>query len=531
MFQFRAMTPAGCRRSFPRHLLHRITTLAISVVAVLVAEVVYTQTVNADQASRPNIILIMADDMGFSDIGCYGGEVRTPNLDRLAREGMRFTQFYNCAKCTTTRAALITGLYPRPRGGLLKKNMVTLGELVRSAGYQTSLSGKWHLGSSPTTHPYHRGFDDYYGLLDGCCNFFDPSQRDPDFKGGRVRRFGHNDELITSFPEDFYTTDAFTDHAIEMVRRFARHDRPFFVHICYTAPHYPLHALPQDIARYRGKYMMGWDELRRQRYRRQLEMKLIDSRWKLSERDSRSYDWQTSDQPWEDLRMSVYAAMIDRMDQNIGRVLQTLKEVGVERNTLVLFLSDNGGCAEEPGGRNAQLTPGPREFYTAVGPAWGWAQNTPFRRYKAWVHEGGISTPLIARWPAVIEPNTMTNQVGHLIDFMPTFAELASASYPPRHGGMETFPLEGLSLVPVLEGQQRQPHDALFWEWSGNRAVRQGDWKLVWDKQVGRWELYDLRIDRTETNNLADQDRQRVDQMSQAWLAWARRTGVIRQMP
>lgn len=526
MFQFLALTQAGCRRSFPRHLLHRITTLAITAITALVSQVIYSKTVNAESSARPNIVLIMADDMGFSDIGCYGGEVETPNLDSLAKQGLRFKQFYNCAKCTTTRAALITGLYPRPQGGLLKTNMVTLGEVMRSAGYQTSLVGKWHLGRGPTTHPYHRGFDRYYGLLDGCCNFFNPVQPDPDFKGGRVRAFGENDKRITEFPDDFYTTDAFTDHAVKNIRQFAAADKPFFVHICYTAPHYPLHAKPQDIAKYKGKYLMGWDEMRRRRHKRQLEMGLLDPKWKLSDRDSKSYNWVTADREWEDLRMATYAAMIDSMDQNIGRVLNALKESGVEENTLVLFLSDNGGCAEEPGGRNPKAIPGPRQYYTAVGPAWGWAQNTPFRRYKSWVHEGGISTPLIARWPGKIEAGTMTDQVGHLIDFMPTLVELAEAKYPKMFNGQEIPPQEGLSLVPVFQGQTRQAPKMLCWEWSGNRAIRQGKWKLVWDKLVRRWELYDLVADRTETNNLADAQPQRVATMSQIWYDWARRTGV-----
>jgi len=478
---------------------------------------------------RPNIILMMADDMGFSDIGCYGGEVQTPNLDKMAAEGMRFTQFYNCAKCTTTRAALITGLYPRPRNGLLKTNMVTLAEVLGAAGYQTSLSGKWHLGSGPTTHPFHRGFDTYYGLLDGCCNFFDPQQRDPAFKGGRVRLFGHDDKRITQFPDDYYTTDAFTDHAIEQIKSFAANKKPFFVHVTYTAPHYPLHAKPVDIAKYQGKYMMGWDKMRQDRLQRQLEMGLIDPKWKLSGTDSRSYSWQTANHAWEDLRMAVYAAMIDCMDQNIGRILKTLADEGIEENTLVMFLSDNGGCAEEPGGRNPKAVPGPKQYYTAVGPAWGWAQNAPFRRYKSWVHEGGISTPLIARWPKTVKPNTLTSQVGHLIDFMPTFMEMAGATYPKQVKGENILPLEGKSLVPVLRGKTRTPHETLCWEWSGNRAIRQGKWKCVWDKLVREWELYDVVADRTETRNLAQQDPERMKAMAAAWTQWARDTGVIKQ--
>ena len=480
----------------------------------------------AAETVRPNIVLIMADDMGYSDIGCYGGEVQTPNLDRMAAEGMRFRQFYNCAKCTTTRAALITGLYPRPRGGLLKTNMVTLAEVLGAAGYQTSLSGKWHLGSGKTTHPFHRGFDAYYGLLDGCCNFFNPSQPDPSFKGSRVRVFGQDDKKITEFPEDYYTTDAFTDHAVAQITEFAASKKPFFVHVTYTAPHYPLHAKPVDIAKYQGKYMMGWEQLRKQRVERQLKMGLIDPKWKLSDTDSRSYSWEKADQAWEDLRMAVYAAMIDSMDQNIGRIMKALQDSGVDQDTLVLFLSDNGGCAEEPGGRNTQAIPGPGQYYTAVGPSWGWAQNAPFRRYKSWVHEGGISTPLIARWPATVKPGTMTNQVGHLIDFMPTFMEMAGAEYPQEFNGQAIIPLEGKSLLPIFQGKQRVAHQTLCWEWSGNRAIRQGKWKCVWDKLVQEWELYDVVADRTETRDLAKQDPERTKAMVAAWYAWAKQTGA-----
>ncbi|WP_261345017.1 arylsulfatase [Lignipirellula cremea] len=491
-----------------------------------VAQVIYTQPVNADQASRPNIVLIMADDMGFSDIGCYGGEVKTPNLDSMAKDGLRFLQFYNNAKCTTTRASLVTGLYPRPRGGLLKTNMVTLGEALKTAGYQTSLSGKWHLGSSPTTHPFHRGFDRYYGLLDGCCNFFNPVQPDPKFKGGKVRKFGRDDQKITEFPDDYYTTDAFTDHAVESIHQFAAANKPFFVHVCYTAPHYPLHAKPADIAKYRGKFRMGWYEMRKQRLARQIAMGIIDPKWDMSSDDSRAYSWETANQDWEDLRMAVYAAMIDSMDQNIGRLLKALDETGVADNTVVMFLSDNGGCAEEPGGRNTAAIPGPKEFYTAVGPAWGWAQNAPFCRYKSWVHEGGISTPFIVRWPAQTKADGMTQQVGHIIDIMATCMDLAGKPYPEEFQGQKILPLEGTSLAPVFRGDDRSPPAELCWEWSGNRAVRQGNWKCVWDSRIKKWELYDMQDDRTETRNLAEKFPDRTAQMSRDWMAWAERTGA-----
>ena len=478
----------------------------------------------AAKAPRPNIILIMCDDMGWSDIGCYGGEVRTPTLDRLAREGMRFTQFYNNAKCTTTRASILTGLYPRRgKGGLLRENMVTLGEALKLAGYRTALSGKWHLGSGANTHPYRRGFDEFYGLLDGCCNFFNPKQRDPKYKGSRIRKFGENDQELLEFPDDFYTTDAFTDHAIRCMEKFAKQDPPFFLHICFTAPHYPLHAKPEDIAKYRGKFKMGWDKMRAARHERLVKLGLIDAKWKLSDRDSRAYDWATANHDHEDLRMAVYAAMIDSMDQNIGRLMAALKKSGEADNTLVLFLSDNGGCAEEPGGRSPKIEPGPKEFYAAVGPAWGWAQNAPFRRYKSWAHEGGIATPCIAWWPGQIKANSITKEIGHIIDFMPTFLELAGGKYPIKHKGNDILPVEGKSLLPILNGGKREGHEQIAWEWSGNRALREGKWKLVWDKLEKRWTLFDLESDRTETNDLASANPQRVARLKKDWFAWAKK--------
>ena len=481
-----------------------------------------------ESSPHPNVVLIMCDDMGFSDIGCYGGEVMTPNLDRLAREGMRFTQFYNNAKCTTTRASIVTGLYPRFGSKHLRTNMVTLGEVLREAGYSTALCGKWHLGHSDATHPYRRGFDTFYGLLDGCCNFFDPSLPDPSYKGGRVRRFASNDQAITEFPVGFYTTDAFTDHAIRAIHNADQANKPFFVHVTYTCPHYPLHAKPDDIKKYLGRFTMGWDAMRRQRWQRQQQMGMTTAAWKLSERDSRAYSWETADQRFEDHRMAVYAAMIDNMDQNIGRILDTLRQTGHDRDTLVMFLSDNGGCAEEPGGRDPTLrNPGPADDYVAVGPAWGWAQNAPFKRYKSWLHEGGVTTPLIAWWPDHVPANTWNRDVAHIMDLMPTLLELAGQRYPSRYRGQTILPVEGLSMVPLLNGRSRTGHQQLAWYWTGNRALRQGPWKLVWDKLgEGHWQLYNLATDRCEIDNVASQYPERVDQMSSDWFAWAKRVGL-----
>ena len=328
--------------------------------------------------------------------------------------------------------------------------------------------------------------------------------------------------------DSYYTTDAFTDHAIECVGKFSRNPQPFFMHICYTAPHYPLHAKPEDIKKYIGKFRMGWDTMRRQRHERMVKMGLIDPKWKLSGRDSRAYDWASANHEHEDLRMAVYAAMIDSMDQNIGRLMAALRKSGEADNTLVLFLSDNGGCSEEPGGRSPKIIPGPKEFYAAVGPSWGWAQNSPFRRYKSWAHEGGIATPCIAWWPGRVPKGAITKQVGHIIDFLPTFLQLAGADYPERHNGHDILPVEGKSLEKVLRGGTRKGHDQLVWEWSGNRALREGRWKVVWDKLDKNWSLFDLEADRTETNDLAETNSALAKRLAGDWGEWAKRTGLRR---
>lgn len=485
----------------------------------------------AASAAPPNIVLIMADDMGFSDIGCFGGEVRTPNIDRLAREGMMFTQFYNNAKCTTTRASLLSGMYPRGNGNNIPREIPTIAETMAANGYRTAMSGKWHLGNKPPQRPIDRGFQEYYGLMDGAVNFFNPAQPDPEYKGGKVRAFGHNDRLVTEFPAGFYTTDAFTDHAITTIRRFAGEAKPFFVHLAYNAPHYPLHARPEDIAKYRGMYRKGWDELRRERHARQIAMGLVDPKWPLPPPDPKSYDWSAANHDWEDQRMATYAAMIDRMDQNIGRLLGTLTELGIERNTIVMFLSDNGGCTEEPGGRDDTQQPGIVSTYTAVGPAWGFAQNTPFRRHKSTTNEGGISTPFIVRWPAQVKPGTRTNQVAHIIDVLPTCLEVAGGRPLKEVNGSPAPSLEGRGLATVLRGGERPAPQQLFWEWAGNCAVREGRWKAVWDAQnkSKQWQLFDIEADRTEMNDLAARQPDLVQRLAADYTRWAKALG--RRLP
>ncbi|MEN6602245.1 MAG: arylsulfatase [Bryobacteraceae bacterium] len=483
--------------------------------------------VRAATAKRPNIVLIMADDMGYSDLGCYGSEIATPNLDRLAAGGVRFTQFYNTARCCPTRSSLLTGLYPHQAGvghmvsdrgypayqGYLNNRCVTIAEALAPAGYRTLMSGKWHVGEKRPHWPLDRGFQRYFGLISGGSNYF---RLDP----GRQMAFGN--KPFTP-PEKFYMTDAFTDYALRFLDEQKGSQVPFFLYLAYTSPHWPLHAWPEDIARYRGRYRIGWDELRLRRHRRMIEMGLVDRRWPLTPRDGSAPAWKdVKDPDMRDLRMAVYAAQIDRMDQNIGRVLAKLREMGVENNTLVLFLADNGGCAEEIERGKAGALPGTPDSFTSYGLPWANASNTPFRLYKHWVHEGGIATPLITYWPGVVpKPGSLTHQPGHIIDIMATCLDVAGAAYPSN-----VTPLEGRTLMPIFEGRKRRPHEALFWEHEGNRAVRQGKWKLV-SRYPGTWELYDLERDRTEIRDLAAREPRRVQEMTEIYRQWAERCGVV----
>ena len=479
--------------------------------------------------------------MGFSDIGCYGGEINTPNIDRLAAGGLRFTQFYNNSICVPTRASLLTGLYSQQVGvyrnsPVIYKNCITLAELLKSAGYRTLMTGKWHARQIPV----ERGFDRYFGLCDGCCNFFNPGPRrpgepEPGRKGtsyGYPRRWAVDDKEYQPYivaEKDFYTTDAFTNYALQYLEQYKEEDNPFFLYLAYTAPHYPLHAWPEDIAKYRGKYMIGWDELRRQRLERMKELGIVAADLTLPQRDEIVPAWEeVEDKDAWDLTMAVYAAMIDRMDQNIGRVLTKIRQMGEEENTLVLFLSDNGGCAGEAN-YTPDIPPGPVASYRSVDPPWANASNTPFRKYKVWDHEGGICTPFIAYWPKrVKQGGKITGQVGHIIDIMATFVEISGATYPSEYNGAKVLPLEGKSLLPVLEGKERAGHEVLFWQIAPgrNHAVRQGDWKLVTVADDAPWELYDLKTDRVEQHDLSGQNPDKVKEMEALYQAWAERVGI-----
>ena len=504
---------------------------------------------------RPNILLIVADDLGFSDLGCYGGEIRTPNLDRLAAEGTRFTQFYNCGSDAMSRAALLTGLHPRPpqggpARGWLRDDMVTLAEVLRKAGYATLLTGTWHLGTKSPHRPSDRGFDEFYGGLDGLTDHFNPARPEPKFHLGKPRPFVDNGKPVTKFPESFYSSDAFSDHASAAIRRLAKLSQPFFLNLNYAAPHFPIQAPAADIARYRGKYREGYEPMRARRLQRQIELGIFQAGTVTASPPSLDYLYEHEWGPWtrlegiarerEEARMEVYAAMVDRLDQGLGRVFAALEETGAAANTVIFFLSDNGGCGHYPVRTaalsvriaqdafnvfNREIPVGDARGYEFAGTGWGWAQNAPFRRYKNWTHEGGICTPLIVRWPGATAAGRIEKEPGHVVDFMPTLLEITGAKYPATARERPTLAMEGRSLVPLLRGRPPAPRPVpLGWELVGSRAFRDGDWKLVMAAGISTWELYNLSSDRSETNNLAAKHPERVAAMAAAWEQWARRT-------
>lgn len=471
-------------------------------------------------ADRPNIILILADDMGYSDIGCYGGEIHTPNIDRLASEGMRFRHFYNNSKCTTTRASLMTGCYPnRGNGGLMPKDRLTLAESMKLAGYRTILCGKWH---GCRDLPMNCGFDESYGLFAGCSSYFYPT--DPDKPGYKPRYFGHNGKQITEFPDGFYSTDAFTDHALGEIKKSIDANQPYFLHLAYTAPHYPLHAWPEDIAKYKGCYKEGWDAMRKARYERMIKLGVIDSTVKLSPLDPESMPW-TGDADQQRL-MEIHAAMVDRMDQNIGRVLTLLDETGTADNTLIFFLSDNGAsrevhqldCIE-----NAVV--GARGSYRSIGPSWANACNTPFRKFKLYGHEGGMCTPCVVRWPGVTPSGKWTDSKAHLIDFEPTLMAVVGLD-PVADVPAGKQALDGENVLTILQGHDREREHPIFMEFVGNRAMLDGDWKVAFMKQTKAWELFNLVEDRTELSDLSAEYPEKLKQMTDQWNAWAKTTGL-----
>ncbi|HOC56135.1 MAG TPA: arylsulfatase [Verrucomicrobiota bacterium] len=496
--------------------------------------------VAATAGPRPNIAVILVDDMGFSDLGCYGSEIPTPNLDKLAARGLRFTQFYNTGRCCPTRASLLTGLYPHQAGvghmvtdrkqpgyrGNLNDRCVTIAEVLRGAGYRTAMAGKWHVTryTEPTVEaekanwPRQRGFDHYFGVIKGTANYFRPDS------------LARENEHIQPPPDGFYTTDAFVDNAIKFIDDGDK-SKPFFLYLAFNAPHFPLMAPAEEIAKFRGKYRVGWDKLRERRHARQIELGIVDKAWPMAPRPPEVNPWESltpAQQDRFDHIMAIYAAVVTRMDAAVGRFVEGLRQRRALDNTLILFLSDNGGNAETgPDGRYVGQNPGSEDSNVFCGQSWATLLNTPFRRYKHYNHEGGISTPLIAHWPARISSGgQLRAQPGHLVDIMATCVDVAGATYPKQFQGKAIQPMEGRSLLPAFENQLIIQRDALFWEHEGNAAVRVADWKLVRMGRNSPWELYDLKADRTEQHDLAAAQPERVKELAARWDAWAERAQV-----
>jgi len=516
-------------------------------VAACLAVVVLAGTASAAAPDRPNIVVMLVDDMGFSDIGCYGSEIPTPHLDNLAAHGVRFTQFYSTPRCSPTRASLLTGLYPHQAGmgwldskveprslgfhGRLLPRCVTIAEVLREAGYFTAMTGKWHLGQQNGTPPWKRGFMRSLNSRHGEVYF-------PKEMSGPTTNvlYLNGREIPKDSPElgkDWYSTDLFVDWGLKFVDEAIAQKKPFFLYIAQGAVHFPLRAPADVIAKYRGKYMKGWDALRRERHARQIEMGIVDAAWPLTPRPEESPAWETrlpERQERFDAMMATYAAMIECIDRSMGTLVAGLEKRGVLDNTLVLFLSDNGGNAE---GGPPGLTRGPGpigspQSQVRLGMNWATLANTPFRRYKHFTHEGGISSPLVAHWPKGIpveRHGSLERQPAHLVDIMATAVDLAGAEYPAEFAGHAILPMEGVSLRPALRGQTLGRKQPLFWEHEGNKAVRDGRWKLV-QKWRGPWELYDMEADRTELHNVINEHRDVAQRLEAAWRAWAKRAFV-----
>ena len=531
---------------------------------------------------RPNIVVILGDDIGYSDIGCYGGEIATPNLDALAANGLRFTQFYNTARCCPTRASLLTGLHPHQAGighmmgdrghegyrGNLNRQCVTIAEALKPAGYRSYAVGKWHVTPGQTaklladTHnwPLQRGFDRFYGTIHGAGSYFDPSSLVRDNKIITVA----NDAEYQ--PKEFYYTDAIAEHAVKFIREHARDQRaqPFFLYTAFTAAHWPLHAKETDIAKYKARYDGGYEPIRAARRAKMKQFGLLDEKWPAT---TPAVSWEdVKNKPFESRCMEVYAAQIDCMDQGVGRIVAELKAQGQFENTLIFYLQDNGGCAEligrgtnvttrtaspslKPMSKDEQqhdsqpkqtrdgwpvrqgigVMPGGPDTYIAYGRGWANVSNTPFREYKHWTHEGGISTPLIAHWPvgiAAARRGKLEAQPGQLVDIMATCLDVAGAKYPEKFRGENIKPFQGASLRPAFAATAISRSKPLVWEHEGNRAIRDGQWKLV-GKENKPWELYNLDADRGETRDLASSEPARVKSMSATWDVWAARADVL----
>ena len=519
----------------------------------------------AAAADKPNILLVLFDDLGYSDLGCYGGEIATPNIDSLAKHGLRFTHMSNSARCCPTRASLLTGLHPAQAGipdfdGQLSANSATLAEVLRGAGYGTYMAGKWHVGNSPEASPTTRGFDEFYGYTNG----HSAGQWEPK----NYKRLPADRTPEKSYePGKFYATDAFTDYAMEFIRQADGEKKPWFVYLAHSSPHFPIQAPIESMKPYLETYRKGWDVLRRDRFSKLKQIGLINhDGWQLSPlslvpvESNNSIANGYSGQPnpaWnslddarrEDLahRMALYAAMVKHVDDGIGRIVKQLKEAGTFDNTVILILSDNGACYEwGPFGFDGQSRAGATNLYQgaglttiggpgshmAYGSAWANLCNTPFRLYKHFTHEGGILTPFIVHWPKGIQqPDRWVRDPAHVMDVMPTLAEISSATYPRERNGKPVTPVEGISLAPTFRSIAALPERAICTQHQGAYAIRKGQWKLVMGKRFPRdaiWELYDIEADPTEMNNLAAKHPELVASLSNEWQAWAERTGTLK---
>lgn len=522
------------------HVVHRIPAGVFCFwVALLLAASLSPGAASAAEKTKPNIVVILVDDLGFADFGCYGSEVPTPNIDKLAAGGLRFTQFYNTARCCPTRAALLTGLYSHQAGvghmvenqhqpgyvGHLNDQCVTIAEVLKPAGYFTAMAGKWHVGQNAGVVPSNRGFQRSINAPAGGFYYAD-GKRDELFLDGK-RLPSDSPEL----PKGWYTTDLWTDYGIKFIDEARTAKQPFFLYLAHNAPHFPLQATDEDIAKFRGHYKMGWDKLREQRHAKQLKLGLLDSAWALSPRPEQVKAWDTvstDQQDRFDHIMAIYAACISHLDTAIGRLVDSLEKCGDLDNTLIMLMSDNGANAESgPAGRLEGNHPGGPGSEVYLGQSWATLGNTPFRRYKHFAHEGGIASPLIVHWPAGIKAHGEDRQQpSHVIDVMATCVDVSGAAYPQQFGGKPILPMEGKSLTPAFENKP-VAREAIFWEHEGNAAVRVDDWKLVRTGRKGPWELYSLKTDRTELHDLAATEADRAKALADRWDAWAKRTNVM----
>ena len=500
-----------------------------------------------EQTPKPNIVIILADDMGYSDLGCYGGEIETPNLDWLAKDGLRYRQFYNSARSCPSRAMLMTGLYPHQAGmgwmaaadmgrpeyqGSLNRECVTIAEVLKTAGYGTYICGKWHLSSDRQNNgkvlanwPNQRGFDRFYGIVDGAASYYNTTV--------------NIDNIQEKAPDDgsFYFTHAISDTAAVFIGNHDFSEKPLFLYLAYTAPHWPLHALKSDIDKYVEKYKSGWDKLREERFSRQVAMGLFDSGTVLSPRDSTVKSWNelsVKEQEEYAMRMAIYAAQVDAMDQGVGRVVDALRQAGQLENTVIMFMSDNGACAEFIS-RGRKSLDGSADTYESYRINWANLSSTPYREYKHFTNEGGIATPLIVHYPNGIDKSlngTFVDECGQFTDIMATCVELSGATYPSIYDGHEIHPMQGVSLLPNFQGG-RTNRGSMFWEHEGNIAMRDGKWKIVCktmeDTRFNKSsvKLYDMEADPTEMNDLSSEYPERLKSMYAKWQKWAESTGVL----